>query len=69
MESQSLTLDEIQQLKNELEKSIAELLLTFSQRTRLRVIEIRPLPNEISHDFERVPGVYQTKILTAYPFQ
>ena len=69
MKPQNLTLDEIQQLKNELEKSIAALLLAFSRRTRLRVIEIRPLPNEMSHDFGRVPGVYQTKVLTAYPFQ
>lgn len=69
MKPQGLTLDEIQQLKNELEKGIAALLLAFSRRTRLRVIEIRPLPNEMSHDFGCVPGVYQTKVLTAYPFQ
>jgi hypothetical protein len=69
MESQSLTIDEIQQLKLELEKSIGQLLLAFSQRTSLRVIEIRPLPNQMSHDFRGVPEVYQTKVLTAYPFQ
>lgn len=68
MESQSLTLDEIQQLKNELEKDIAALLLAFSRRTMLPVTEIRPLPSLMSHDFG-IPAVYQTKVLTAYPFQ
>lgn len=67
MESQSLTLAEIQQLKNDLEASIGQLLLAFTSRTKLRVIEVRPEPSRIDRD--GVPSIYQTKILTSYPFQ
>lgn len=66
MESSSLTIDEIQQLKKKLEADIAELLLAFSQQTKLRVIEVKPCPNRISSD---LPGTYQTTVLTNYPFR
>jgi hypothetical protein len=60
----SLTIEEIQRLKLELEKSIAQLFADFSTQTKLRVIEVRPHPNDSG-----VPGLYQPKVLTNYPFQ
>lgn len=69
MESQSLTIEEIQRLKLELEKSIAQLLLDFSTQTKLRIIEVRPHPNQMSDDFVGVPSLYQPKVLVNYPFK
>lgn len=67
MESQDPTLSEIQQLKNELEASIGQLLLAFSERTKLRVIDVRLESCRINRG--SVPDIYHTKILTSYPFQ
>lgn len=69
MESQSLTLDEIQQLKNELQENISELLLAFTQKTGMRVIEVRPYPDGSGRGFRFAPRSYEARVILAYPFQ
>lgn len=68
MESQSLTIEEIQKLKNELQEKISELLLDFTKKTGMRVIEVRPHPGN-SGEVRLAPSSYEVRVLFAYPFQ